>query len=160
MTDVENIRWTDQRLIFENDFLTLLHNIFQLHLNLTSHTKSFKRVHVNRHISTSITVVIPDQMIIHKAPNIWYPSKLQGPPLKILLKLLKPSLVSFSPNNPTATSFQAPLNKCTGIALTGSSIFSISNSCEPIVTRYIISNIKFLDEEYLPLGKTGNPYPL
>ena len=65
MTDVENIRLTDQRLIFENDFLTLLHNIFQLHLNLTSHTKSFKRVHVNRHISTSITVVIPDQMIIH-----------------------------------------------------------------------------------------------
>ena len=91
-------------------------------------------------------MVILDQIITDNAPTIWYPKKLKGPPLKIPLNLLKPSLISFSPNNPTAISPQIPPKKCTGTADTGSSIFSLINNCAPEIIhyKYIIHNYTYI----------------
>ena len=95
-----------------------------------------EKIFANKSKITSKTVVILDQIITDNAPTIWYPKKLKGPPLKIPLKLLKPSLISFSPNNPTAISPQIPPKKCTGTADTGSSIFSFVNNRVPEIIHY------------------------
>ena len=109
-------------------------------------------------------MVILDQIITDNAPTIWYPKKLNGPPLKIPLNLLKPSLTSSSPNNPTAISPQIPPKKCTGTADTGSSTFSLTNNRVPEIIHYTYITYNYTYISYqktttqLPEGVLGNSH--
>ena len=109
-------------------------------------------------------MVILDQIITDNAPTIWYPKKLNGPPLKIPLNLLKPSLTSSSPNNPTAISPQIPPKKCTGTADTGSSTFSLTNNRVPEIIHYTYITYNYTYISYqkkttqLPGGVLGNSH--